>query len=94
LSFTVLQRFSLPWRINNGQIVDTGTIHGIHAEEMQLVKLTDPQALLFLQQFDYWLNVEGATEEKSQQYAWEDVRREWPELPDKPDSDALEALER
>ena len=55
------------------------------------MKLTDAQALLFWQQYDYWLNVEGATEEKSQQYAWEDVRREWPELPDKPDADALEA---
>ena len=56
--------------------------------------LTDAQALLFWQQYDYWLNVEGATEEKSQQYAWEDVRRESPDLPDKPDADALEALER
>jgi len=64
------------------------------AEEVQIVKLTDTQALLFWQQYDYWLNVEGATEEKGQQYAWEDVRREWPELPDKPDADALEALER
>jgi hypothetical protein len=44
------------------------------------VKLTDAQALLFWQQYDYWLNVEGATEEKSQEYAWEDVRRESPEL--------------
>ena len=50
--------------------------------------------MLFWQQYDYWLNVEGATEEKGQQYAWEDVRREWPELPDKPDAEALEALER
>jgi len=58
------------------------------------LKLTDAQALLFWQQYDYWLNVEGATEEKGQQYAWEDVRREWPELRDKPDADALEALER
>jgi len=39
-------------------------------------------------------NVEGATEEKSQEYAWEDVRRESAELPGKPDADALEALER
>ena len=61
---------------------------------MQIVMLTDAQALLFWQQYDYWLNVEGATEEKSQQYAWEDVRRESPDLPDKPDADALEALER
>jgi hypothetical protein len=61
---------------------------------VQIVKLTSLQALLFWQQNDYWLNVEGATEEKSQQYAWEDVRREWPELPDKPDADALEPLER
>ena len=58
------------------------------------MKLTDAQALLFWQQYDYWLNVEGATEERSQQYGWEDVRHEWPELPDKPDADALEALER
>ena len=58
------------------------------------MKLTDAQALLFWQQYDYWLNVEGATEEKGQQYAWDDVRREWPGLPDKPDADALEALER
>jgi hypothetical protein len=63
------------------------------ATEVQIVTLTDAQALLFWQ-YDYWLNVEGATEEKSQQYAWEDVRREWTELPDKPDADALEALER
>jgi len=30
---------------------------------VQIVKLTDAQALLFWQQYDYWLNVEGATGE-------------------------------
>ena len=43
--------------------------------------LNDAQALLFWQQYDYWLNVEGSTEEKSQEYAWEDVRREYPNSP-------------
>jgi hypothetical protein len=56
--------------------------------------LNDTQALLFWQQYDYWLNVEGSTEEKSQEYAWEDVRREYPKLPETPDDDALEALRR
>ena len=34
------------------------------------MKLTDAQALLFWQQYDYWLNVEGSTEENSQQFSW------------------------
>jgi hypothetical protein len=43
-------------------------------------QLTRKQKDFYLGQYDYWLNVEGATEEKSERYALEDLFKKFPGL--------------
>lgn len=45
-----------------------------------IVTLTPEQDLARAQAFDYWLNVEGASEKNAHRYAWEDICLRWPEL--------------
>lgn len=49
-------------------------------EDDNLATLTPEQDVRWQQAFDYWLNVEGTTEEKADEYAWEDLVKEYPEL--------------
>ncbi len=57
-------------------------------------RLTRKQKDFYLAQYDYWLNVEGATEEKSARYALEDLFKKFPRLRKKnPDDGELAAAE-